>query len=43
MEIKHPAVAGTLESSDVQVQVLPFEEGLMIDVASIVMYQYGRQ
>ena len=43
MEIKHPAVAGTLESSDVQVQVLPFEEGLMIDVESSVMNQYGRQ
>ncbi|WP_276788103.1 citrate lyase acyl carrier protein [Veillonella magna] len=43
MEIKHPAVAGTLESSDVQVQVLPLEEGLTIDVESSVMNQYGRQ
>lgn len=43
MKIKHSAVAGTLESSDVQVQVFPQDEGLVIEVESSVMNQYGRK
>ncbi len=43
MEIIKPAVAGTLESSDVQVSVEPTTEGLDISVQSSVLNQYGRQ
>lgn len=42
MEIKKPAVAGTLESSDTQVLVEPGEE-LQLNISSSVMNQYGRQ
>lgn len=42
MQIKHPAVAGTLESSDVQVTVRPNPgKGLDIRIESIVMAQFG--
>ena len=43
MEILKPAIAGTLESSDVQVAVEPIEEGVEIYLESSVMNQYGRQ
>lgn len=42
MQITQNAIAGTLESSDVQVVIEP-AEGLEISVASSVMSQYGRQ
>lgn len=43
MDILRPAVAGSLESSDVQVTVEPEREGISIDISSSVMRQYGRQ
>jgi citrate lyase subunit gamma (acyl carrier protein) len=43
MEIKQAAIAGTLESSDAQVTVEPYNEGLSITIESSVMNQYGRQ
>ena len=42
MEIKKPAVAGTLESSDAMVTVEP-GEGISLELSSSVMNQYGRQ
>lgn len=43
MEIKNNAIAGTLESSDAQVQVFPQKGKLDIYIESSVMNQYGRQ
>ena len=42
MEIRKPAMAGTLESSDAMVTVEP-GEGIELDLSSSVMNQYGRQ
>ncbi len=42
MQLKHPAVAGTLESSDVQVTIHPNNGmGLDIRIESIVKAQFG--
>lgn len=41
MEIKKKAVAGTLESSDVFVQVEPNDSGIDLQLESIVMNQFG--
>ena len=43
MEIKKPAAAGTLESSDCMVTVEPAENGLTFDLESAVIRQYGKQ
>ncbi len=43
MEILKPAVAGTLESSDLMVTVEPGENGIELSLTSSVMNQYGRQ
>lgn len=43
MDILNNAIAGTLESSDAQVQVFPQSGKLSIYVESSVMNQYGRQ
>lgn len=43
MDIRKPATAGTLESSDALVTVEPAEEGITLDISSSVMNQYGRQ
>lgn len=43
MDILNNAIAGTLESSDAQVQVFPQSGRLSIYVESSVMNQYGRQ
>ena len=43
MDIKSPATAGTLESSDAQVTVEPNEDGIALSLTSSVMNQYGRQ
>ena len=43
MEIQQPAIAGTLESSDVQVTVEPNMSGVVIHIESTVKNQYGRQ
>ena len=42
MEIKKAALAGTLESSDVQVMISPNESGLTIDLVSDVKKQFGK-
>ena len=43
MEVKN-AVAGTLESGDIQIQISPAEtKGLQIDLESSVAAQFGRQ
>ena len=41
MEIKHGAVAGTLESSDIMVTVLPGSDGIEIELTSSVEQYYG--
>lgn len=43
MQIKHPAVAGTLESSDcyVSIEAAAAGSGLQLDLESSVMAQYG--
>ena len=43
MEIKKPAVAGTLESSDCMVTVEPGQGGVELDLDSVVLRQYGKQ
>ena len=43
MEIKKVALAGTLESSDVQVTVEPSDKGVNLSLESSVMNQYGQQ
>ena len=43
MEIKKPAVAGTLESSDCMVTVEPGDGKIVLDLDSVVIRQYGKQ
>ncbi len=43
MNIQNVAIAGTLESSDAQITVEPFENGIELSLESSVMNQYGRQ
>ena len=43
MEIKKAAMAGTLESSDVQVTVEPGAGQVELSIESIVIHQFGRQ
>ncbi len=44
MDIKIPAKAGTMESSDIYIMVQPNDEGgIIIDLESIVMKQFGKQ
>lgn len=43
MEIKRPAIAGTLESSDCQVMVEAGEGGIDFNLDSAVINQYGNQ
>lgn len=43
MEIKRPAIAGTLESSDCQVMVEAGENGIEFNLDSAVINQYGNQ
>ena len=43
MEIKKPAIAGTLESSDCMVTVEPGEGKIDLDLDSAVIRQYGKQ
>ena len=43
MTILNCAVAGTLESSDAQVTVEPNSSGIVLEISSSVMNQYGRQ
>ena len=41
MEIKKPAMAGTMESSDCVVTVRPGEDGVQIDLQSDVKMMFG--
>ena len=43
MEIRKPAVAGTVESSDCMVTVEPGEGKVELNLESAVIRQYGRQ
>jgi citrate lyase subunit gamma (acyl carrier protein) len=43
MEIKQHALAGTLESSDVQIMIAPANNGIQIDLISDVKKQFGKQ
>ena len=43
LEIKKPAIAGTLESSDCMVTVEPGEGRIDLDLDSAVIRQYGKQ
>ena len=40
-KIVRPAIAGTLESSDVLVTLEPADDGLDIEIQSVVMKQFG--
>ncbi len=44
MNIKTPAKAGTMESNDIYIMVSPNADGgIVIDLESIVMKQFGKQ
>ncbi len=43
MQIIMPAMAGTLESSDTQVSIEPYEGGIELSIQSNVLSQYGKQ
>ena len=43
MFIEKPAAAGTLESSDCLVTVEPAQGGIMLEVDSVVLLQYGEE
>jgi len=43
MELKKPAIAGTLESSDCMVTVEPGEEGIEFSLDSVVIHQFGNR
>lgn len=43
MEIKDTAVAGTLESSDIQIMISKAADGIQIDLQSDVEKQFGDQ
>jgi len=43
MEIKKKAVAGTLESSDIYVQVEPNDNGIDLELQSVVYNQFGEE
>ena len=42
MEIKKPAVAGTLESSDCMVTVEPGDGKVDLELSSVVIRQFGK-
>ncbi len=43
MELQYSAVAGTMESSDIQVMIEPFDNGIELTLESSVFAQYGDQ
>ncbi|MDF7637112.1 citrate lyase acyl carrier protein [Leuconostocaceae bacterium ESL0958] len=43
MQIKQSALAGTLESSDVQIMLSPAKQGIQFDLVSDVAKQFGDQ
>lgn len=43
MQIQSPAVAGTMESSDIMIRIEPGENGVELQLDSSVLQQFGRQ
>ncbi len=43
MQILMPAVAGTMESSDIMIRIEPGEGGVSLALESSVMQQFGKQ
>ena len=43
MEIKRGAFSGTLESSDAYIEIQPSDDGISVEVESIVLKQFGPQ
>ena len=43
MEIKKIASAGTMESSDAYVEIEPAENGISVELESVVLAQFGDQ
>jgi len=43
MDIVNTSIAGSLESSDLQVSIEPLENGIIIEINSGVFRQYGRR
>jgi len=43
MEIKTTAIAGTLESSDIQIMLMAGQDGIQIELESDVIKQFGDQ
>lgn len=43
MELFKRAIAGTMESSDIMVEVIPWEKDLQVNLKSDVEKQYGNQ
>ena len=41
MEVKHTAIAGTVESSDLLVRVEPSQDGIELEIASVVKDRFG--
>ena len=43
MKIIKPAKAGTMESNDIYIMVMPNENGIKLELESIVMKQFGEE
>lgn len=43
MNLKRRAIAGTMESSDTMIEIIPWEKSLEINLKSDVEKQYGNQ
>ena len=43
MDIKKSAFSGTLESSDAYIEIEPSDNGISVDIESIVLKQFGTQ
>lgn len=41
MEVKHTAIAGTVESSDLLVRVEPSQDGIELEIVSVVKDRFG--
>lgn len=41
MEILKPAKAGTLESNDISIMLMPYDNGIEIELDSVVEKQFG--
>jgi citrate lyase subunit gamma (acyl carrier protein) len=43
MKIERPAKAGTMESNDIYIMVQPSDDGIQLELESVVMKQFGKQ